>query len=138
MQLTEEKKQQLDKEFKYTASRSSGPGGQNVNKVNTRVELRFSVSQSVVFNKRQQSLLLQKLSNRINANDELIITSESERSQWRNKENVKNLFFRLVEAALTPPKKRIKTKPTASSRLKRLQKKKQLAEKKVRRKSPRL
>jgi len=138
MQLSEEKKQQLDKEFKYTASRSSGPGGQNVNKVNTRVELRFSVSQSVVFNKRQQSLLLQKLSNRINANDELIITSESERSQWRNKENVKNLFFRLVEAALTPPKKRIKTKPTASSRLKRLQKKKQLAEKKVRRKSPRL
>lgn len=136
MKLTEEQKQQLEHEFKFTASRSSGPGGQHVNKVNTRVELRLSISDSAVFSAHQKAVLLQKLGTRINASQELVLSAESERSQWRNKENVKKRFFSLTETALTPPKKRKKTKPSASSRLKRLQNKKQLSEKKARRKNP--
>ena len=136
MRLSEEQKQQLEAEIKFSASRSSGPGGQNVNKVNTRVELRFSIPDSSVFSDNQKSILLRKIKNRINSEGELLLASESERSQWRNKKNAKTLFFQLTEAALTPPKKRIKTKPTKASRVKRLENKKQLAEKKARRKRP--
>lgn len=135
MRLSEEQKLQLENEAKFSASRSSGPGGQNVNKVNTRVELRFSIHDSTVFRDDQKTTLLQKLKNRINSEGELLLSSESERSQWRNKEKTKTLFFQLIEAALTPPKKRIKTKPTIASRKKRLENKKQLAEKKARRKN---
>ena len=136
MRLSEEQKQQLEAEIKFSASRSSGPGGQNVNKVNTRVELRFSIPDSSVFSDNQKSMLLRKIKNRINSEGELLLASESERSQWRNKEKAKALFFQLTEAALTPPKKRIKTNPTKASRVKRLENKKQLAEKKARRKPP--
>jgi len=104
--------------------------------VNSGVELRFAVTDSGILSERQKSILLAKLRNRINLEGELILFSESERSQLRNKVNVTNLFFELVEKALTPAKKRIKTKPTAASRLKRLEGKKQLSEKKDRRKSP--
>ena len=135
MKLSEEKKQQLESEFKFTASRSSGPGGQHVNKVNTRIELRLSIRESLAFSPQQKLLLFQKLSRRINAHHELFLSAENERSQWRNKETVKKRFFELIEAALTPAKKRVKTKPSASSRLKRLQKKKQLSEKKARRRN---
>ncbi len=136
MRLSEEQKSQLETEIKFSASRSSGPGGQNVNKVNTRVELRFSIPETSVFRDDQKTTLLQKLKNRINSEDELLLTSESERSQWRNKDKTKTLFFQLIETALTPPKKRIKTKPTKASRIKRMENKKLLAEKKARRKPP--
>lgn len=136
MTLSAETSKQLESECKFTASRSSGPGGQNVNKVNTRVELRFSVTDSNVLSEEQKGLIGKKLKNRINSEGELVLTSESERSQLRNRIQVTSLFFELLEKALTPPKKRLKTKPSAASRLKRLESKKQLSEKKSRRKPP--
>lgn len=136
MKLSEEIRKELEAECRFSASRSSGPGGQNVNKVNTRVELRFQVTDSAVLSEKQKSIVLVKLKNRINLDGELILFSESERSQLRNRTRVTDLFFELLEKALTPAKKRIKTKPTAASRLKRLESKKQLSEKKGRRKSP--
>ena len=138
MLLSEEKKQKLEAECKFTANRSSGPGGQNVNKVNTRVELRFSIPFSQHFSDEQKSMLSNKLKNRINSEGELLLASESERSQLRNREKVLALFFQLIEKALTPAKKRLKTKPTIASRIKRMEGKKLQSEKKNRRRSPEL
>lgn len=138
MRLAEEQKQQLEAECTFSANRSSGPGGQNVNKVNTRVELRFSVNDSQFFSEDQKTILSQKLKNRINSEGELILASESERSQLRNREKVTERFFLLLETALAPVKNRRKTKPTAASRLKRLESKKLRSEKKSLRKPPRL
>ncbi|MCK3683449.1 alternative ribosome rescue aminoacyl-tRNA hydrolase ArfB [Maribellus sp. YY47] len=136
MQLSEEIKKLLEAECTFSASRSSGPGGQNVNKVNTRVELRFSVENSQLLSDKEKSILFNKLKNRINSEGELILASEAERSQLRNRVKVTVLFFELIEKALTPKKKRIRTSPTLSSRLKRLDIKKQMAEKKARRQPP--
>lgn len=123
-------------EFRFSATRSSGPGGQNVNKVNTQVELRFSVYDSRALSEKEKQLIGAKLRNRINSEGEIVLTSSTERSQLRNKERVTERFFSLVEKALTPPKRRIKTAPTASSRLKRLEGKKLQAKKKELRKRP--
>lgn len=133
MHFSEEIKQLLNAECTFSASRSSGPGGQNVNKVNTRVELHFSVTDSKVLSEDQKIILGKKLKNRINLEGELLLTSEVERSQLRNRIKVTALFFELLEKALTPAKKRVKTRPTAASRLKRMESKKQQSEKKDRR-----
>lgn len=138
MHFTDEQKHQLEAECKFAATRSSGPGGQNVNKVNSRVELRFDLENSAVLDTRQKDILQKKLKNRINSEGEMILVSESERSQLRNRQMVTALFFDLMEKALAPRKKRRKTKPTLASKLKRLNKKRQLSEKKDRRKPPRL
>jgi ribosome-associated protein len=135
MFISEERKKGLQTEFIYAATRSSGPGGQNVNKVNTRVELRFSVDKSLYFSAIEKSKIRFKLKNRINSEGELILVSQVERSQWRNKEVVTQKFFILIDNALTPTKKRIKTSPTKSSRLKRLESKKKMSQKKQLRKS---
>jgi len=137
MNFSVEKKKQLEAECNFSASRSSGPGGQNVNKVNTRVELRFSIIDSKILSEEQKNILTKKFKNRINSEGELILTSEAERSQLRNRIKVTSLFFELIGKALTPAKKRIKTKPTAASRIKRLESKKQQSEKKNMRKTPR-
>ena len=136
MKLSEEQKGQLINELQFSASRSSGPGGQNVNKLNTRVELRFLISKSDVFTTEEKERLLKKLKNRINAEGELIVTSQSERSQLANKVKVTDLFFDLLEKALNVPKRRKKTAPTAASRLKRLESKKITSSKKQLRKPP--
>lgn len=136
MKLTEEHKKRLFAECTFSASRSSGPGGQHVNKVNTQVELRFSVNLSEVLLAGEKEIVKIKLKNKINANGELILVSSAERSQWRNKEEVTNNFYHLLEMALRPIKKRIRTSPTKSSRLKRLHGKKVLSQKKTMRKRP--
>ncbi len=138
MQLSVEQREQLGKELKFTATRSSGPGGQHVNKVSTKVELRFSIGQSVFFDELKKQKLRLKLAGKINKEDELILVSDTERSQLKNKEKVSERFFRLVEDALTPEKKRIKTKPSKAAKLKRIEAKKQLSEKKKMRKNPKL
>ncbi len=130
MKLSDERKKLIETGFKFADSRSSGPGGQNVNKVNTQVELRFPIDDSALFTEREKQLLKVKLKNRINSEGELFIVSSSERSQLKNKQEVIERFFLLVEKALTPRKKRIKTKPTAASKIKRLKAKKQHSEKK--------
>lgn len=136
MQLTTEKKKAIENEVVLTASRSSGPGGQNVNKVNSRIELRFSIGNSGSLTVEQKELIRKKLFNRINSDDELILFSESERSQLGNRDKVISNFLLLIESALKPVKKRVKTSPTAASKTERLEMKKRTALKKQLRKAP--
>lgn len=123
-------KEQVIKDLIYKATRSSGSGGQNVNKVSTKVELRFDVDASLALTDKQKDLIKRKLKNRISTEGILILSSDSERSQLGNKKKVNELFLELLEKALKKPKKRIKTKPTRTSKEKRLKQKKIQSEKK--------
>ena len=136
MQLSDERKIRLLSELKFTATRSSGPGGQNVNKVSSRVELRFSIEKSEELNQEEKERLYNKLKNRINAENELILTAQTERSQLVNKEKVTDLFYILLEKSLTIPKHRKRTSPTVSSKVKRLENKKITGFKKQLRRPP--
>ena len=136
MVLSDSVKEQLLTEVQFSASRSGGPGGQNVNKVNTKIELRFPVQESAVLDETQKQLIFSKLKNRINNEGELLLTSSAERTQWKNKEKATQKFFEFIEKALTKPRKRKKTQPTIASRLKRLENKKQHGQKKTLRKPP--
>ncbi len=120
-------------ELTFSASRSSGPGGQNVNKVSTKMELRFNVSNSMLLSREEKELILEKLVKRINQEGELVLVSQSERSQLKNKEQVTEKFYDLLTKALTPRKKRKPTKPSAESIEKRLEEKRLQGEKKRRR-----
>jgi len=122
-------------EFTFSASRSSGAGGQNVNKVNTRMELRFNIAASVKLTTDEKGLLLAKLTGRINTEQDFIVVSQTERTQLGNKTKATERFFLLMARALTPRKRRKATRPTRASKEKRLDEKKILSEKKLRRKS---
>jgi len=121
-------------EMQFSASRSSGAGGQNVNKVNTKVELRFNVMESKLLNESEKQILMEKLVNQINQENELILVSQTERSQLKNKEEVISRFYAIFTKALTPRKKRRPTKPTKASKEKRLEQKRSQSEKKANRK----
>lgn len=108
----------------FATSRSSGPGGQNVNKVNSKVELRFNVQQSSSLTDLEKQRIFGRCKNRINNDGEIIITSQVERSQLQNKEQALKKFFTLIEAALKPVKQRKPTNPSRSSIEKRLKNKK--------------
>ncbi len=138
MKLSENLKKQLEAEIVFSATRSSGPGGQNVNKVNSQVELRFQVNNSNLFSEEEKSRIFLKLKNRINSEGELVLSSQSARSQTDNKEIVLAKFYEMVEKALTVQKKRIKSVPTLASRMKRLESKKNRSLKKLYRKPPEL
>ncbi|HYW95240.1 MAG TPA: alternative ribosome rescue aminoacyl-tRNA hydrolase ArfB [Bacteroidales bacterium] len=125
----------LSGELGFQATRSSGAGGQNVNKVNTRVELRFHVNASQKLSERQKKVIHEKLQNRINKQGELIVVSQSERTQSDNRKKAEERFYSLINKALKPVKKRKPTRPTKASKEKRLTEKKEKAEKKVRRKN---
>ncbi len=114
----------IEGEFIFSASRSSGPGGQNVNKVNTKVELRFNICLSAFFSDEEKDLICSRLRNRINSGNELIISSQSERSQLKNKEEAVRKIYTLLAGALTVKKGRKSTKPTARSNRERLEEKK--------------
>ena len=115
MKLSDEIKKQLENEIRYSTSRSSGPGGQNVNKVNTQVELRFSITETAIFNEEEKLRMLEKLKNKVNSAGELILTSQEGRTQLENKELVTIKFFSMVESALRIRKARIKTAPSPAS-----------------------
>lgn len=121
-------------EFTFSASRSSGAGGQNVNKVNTKVELRFLINSSQLLTDDEKTIIIQKLHSKLSGDNELIIVSQTERSQLKNKEKTVEKFYALLNKALTPRKKRKPTKPTASSKLKRLDTKRVNSDKKTTRK----
>jgi ribosome-associated protein len=124
----------FSEEFVFSATRSSGPGGQHVNKVSTRIELRFDVRASAMLCDEEKELILVKLANRINKDGVLLLVSQTERSQYKNKLKAIEKFNLLIRKALTPVKRRKKTNPTASSRRKRLEGKQLVSEKKARRK----
>lgn len=124
----------LIKEVRFVSNRSSGSGGQHVNKVSTRVELLFEVAASNVFSASDKSLILTRLKNRISKDGILRLACEESRSQARNKEIIFERFVTLIKDALRPIKKRKATKPSQSSVEKRLKKKKTQSEKKEARK----
>ena len=111
-------------EFLVLTSRSSGPGGQNVNKVNTKVEIHFNVSLSSGLSDSEKERVLRKLKNRINSDGELVVRSQSERTQLNNrKKAIERLFLLLVESLTErPPRK--PTSPTRKSKTERLDEKK--------------
>ncbi len=122
------------KELKYKTSRSSGKGGQHVNKVETRVELHFDVRHSYVLTEDEKEIVLEKLQNRISKDGILQVVSQAKRSQLLNKQFATHKFIHLLEKALMPEKERIPTKPTKGMKEKRLKVKKQQSQKKAMRK----
>lgn len=106
-----------------------------MNKVSTKVELRFNVIESVLLWADEKEIILKKLENKINKDGELILVSQSERSQLANKGKVVEKFYTLLRKTLTPQKKRKPTKQTKASKEKRLQSKRIKSEKKNLRKS---
>jgi ribosome-associated protein len=122
--------EQLAPELEFSTSRSSGPGGQNVNKVSTKVILRWNVLHSILVTDEQKVLLLNKLSSQLTREGELILTAQETRSQLQNKEDVLEKLDALLRKALTKPKVRKATKPSKASKAKRVDNKKRHAEKK--------
>ena len=117
-------------EIKYQTSRSSGPGGQHVNKTESKVELHWNLEESETLSDNQKTILRAKLGNKLTKEGVLIMHSQQTRSQIRNKELVTERFLLLIEKMLTPRKKRRATKPTRASVERRIKAKKQHGEKK--------
>lgn len=136
MELSVTQKDQLLQEVVFTSSRSSGPGGQHVNKVNTKIELRFRVVDSVVLSAEQKIILFKKLGKKLTLEGELLITAKNARSQLQNKQAATARFFEMLDKALKPRKRRIPTKPSLSSLKKRIENNKILSIKKSLRKKP--
>ena len=117
-------------ELHFRTSRSSGPGGQNVNKLETRVELLFDIASSRSFSAEQRERILLNLASRIDGKGVLHISSQQSRSQWENKQRTLEKLVSLLRDALKVRKKRIKTAPTRSSNESRVQRKKTHSQKK--------
>ena len=125
-------------ELKFKAVRSSGAGGQHVNKVSSKVELGFDIISSLGLTADEKERLLLKLKNRLTKTSGLILQCDEARSQHQNKKLVTQRFFELLKKALHVPKKRKPTRPSKSSIEKRIQSKKAIAQKKASRRKPNL
>jgi len=130
--------EKIIKELKFKAVRSSGAGGQHVNKVSSKVELLFDLQNSTEFTEEEKELLLQKLKSKLTKENVLLLSCDESRSQHKNKELVIKRFLTQIINSLKVPKKRKATKPSKSSIQKRLDKKKKHAYKKAFRRKPEL
>jgi ribosome-associated protein len=123
-------------ELVFTTSRSGGPGGQNVNKVNSKVTLQFDVQGSQILTAEEKLTLMQKLSSRITREGFLIVNAQETRSQLQNREAVIEKFDHLIAKAFEKKKARKATKPSKSAKQERIKKKKVVSEKKKWRRKP--
>ena len=129
-------KEKIRKELKFKAIRSSGAGGQHVNKVSSKVELSYAIQSSKGLSTAEKERLSLKLRSRLTREGMLVLQCDEARSQHKNKELVIKRFFVVLKKSLEVPKKRKPTKPSKSSIEKRLKSKKRDANKKVNRKKP--
>ncbi len=129
-------KNQLLSELKFKAVRSSGAGGQNVNKVASKVILNFDLETSIGLNETEKNLLKLKIATKLTLENQLILTCEEDRSQLKNKEIVLKKFFKIIENGLKIQKERKETKIPKGVIEKRLKEKKSTATIKENRKKP--
>lgn len=128
--------ERLSDELVFTTSKSGGPGGQHVNKVETKVTLRFDVLQSKVLSALEKVQIVGFLSRYLTKEGVLVLSAQASRSQFDNKQMVVDKFDALLRSAFTKKKIRKSTKPSAGSVKKRLASKKAHSEKKKWRQSP--
>jgi len=119
-----------ENELNFSFSRSSGPGGQNVNKVNSRVTMRWVPSESECISNAVYERFLKAFSHRITLNDEVVIHSDRFRDQKRNMADCREKLHEMLQKVASPPKKRIATKPSKAAKKRRLDSKKAAGEKK--------
>ena len=131
-------KEQLLKELNFKASRSSGAGGQHVNKVSTKVDLSFYIEESLGLSLREKELLHKNLQNKLTKQGFLLLSCSETRSQHKNKELVIQRFFELLQQKLVRPKVRKVTKPTRGSVVRKSEKKQKHSLKKILRQKPKL
>ncbi len=117
-------------EMEFTFSRSSGAGGQNVNKVNSRVTLRWNIEDSPSIADGIKQRFYQRYGNRITATGDVLIHSDRSRDQKKNLDDCVEKLEEMLQSVATPPRKRVKTKPTRSSVARRLDSKKKNADRK--------
>ena len=129
---------QVIKELQFKAVRSSGPGGQHVNKTSSKIEVQFNIQNSEAFSETERERLLERLAKRINSDGAIILQCGETRSQHRNKAIAIQRLLDLLSQNLKRKKKRKKTKPSKSAIEKRLKLKKQQALKKSNRKPPKI
>ena len=128
----------ITSELSYKATRSSGSGGQHVNKVSTKIELHFNIRESQFLNEFQKTKLLSALANRVTKNGILVMSCGESRSQLRNKTTVTQRFHELLKTSLKKRKKRKATRIPNAVKQKRLASKRKHSEKKAQRKPPKL
>ncbi|MDQ7814263.1 MAG: alternative ribosome rescue aminoacyl-tRNA hydrolase ArfB [Patescibacteria group bacterium] len=119
-----------ESEYRIDFARSSGPGGQKVNKTSSKAVLHWDVGASSVLTEEEKAIVRERLANRINKEGELVLDSDRLRSQFRNRTDVVDLLNRLVNEVLTPQAERIPTRPTRASKERRLDEKYRQAQKK--------
>jgi ribosome-associated protein len=117
-------------DLSWSASRSSGPGGQNVNKVATKVTLRFDLRGTEALSRAQKSRLRKLAGRRLDAEGGVLLSAQAERSQRQNLERARDGLRHLILKALPTPKRRVATKPTRAAKRRRLEDKRQRSEKK--------
>jgi|TARA_B110000967_G_scaffold138184_1_gene141119 ribosome-associated protein len=131
-------KENIIKELNFKATRSSGAGGQHVNKTSSKIELSFDLANSNSLNENDKYILKGKLASKLTKENVLILFCEETRSQHRNKDLAIKRFLNLIKTNLIRPKKRRTTKPSKGALKKRVETKKRTSVKKALRKKPKI